>query len=508
MKNVKDAIRYGIDTLNVSPEMMFSLIESSNGYSGDDYKRWLANEIIKIAEKDGIGYSQLLVKKFNIIQSLIEDYSDNSLQEIWKSYIERNLKGYSIYSDGIEGIGDQIEDIDWFSGIDYDEMNSEFLYEKMPEEIKEQFLGGEKVAFIVKMSSDSLSKKCDISQDAKKKDILLKTEGGGILYRMCQIVNAFDSLADNLKFAFIASTDFLSSEENASAIEYFLRYFNYEGFTVKASDLLTSSFASVNYAIIFCTPRKYNSPKQDGFVLGQATIQEDTISIESSTKRYSRSDKEILDYIRTLGTSGEDIKLPLVDKSGKPTGNYDTFKEGLGYLCIKGYDMVLSTLPVEGFECIPINKSSLNACVVYYGVATSLRRFGLSSGIKEVLTGHKLYKELLYNCFPLFLFDCGSNFCDVWVSDTTVYKNKYAYDLEWVQKVLEKGELYFSPEAKEIIYICKGFMDYLKGEGKDIKGKSFEQIRHEMDNEDLNKAYIDDLLNLYDYIGSVYRKMK
>ena len=57
MKNTREAIRYGIETLGVTPEEFFSLIESSNGYSGDDYGRWLANEIIKIAEKDNVGYS-------------------------------------------------------------------------------------------------------------------------------------------------------------------------------------------------------------------------------------------------------------------------------------------------------------------------------------------------------------------------------------------------------------------------------------------------------------------
>lgn len=505
MNKVKDAIKYGIETLGVSPEMMFSLIESSNGYTGEDYNRWLANEIIKIAEKDGIGYSQLLVKKFNIIQSLIEDYSDNSLQEDWKKYIENKLEGYSIYSDGVEDIGDQIEDIDWFTGIDYDEMNSEFFSEKIPEEIKEQFFSGEKIAFFIKLSSDTLSKKSDMFVDAKKKGILLKTEGAGILYRMCQIVNAFDSLADNLKFAFISSTDFLTSDDNASAIEYFLRYFNYEGVVVNASNLLSSSFASVNYSVVFCTPRKYNSKRQDGFVLNTVKIENGEEKVGKS-KRYSRSENSLLDYIKEANKDLDIVELPTVNKIGEPTGISMKVQEGLGYLCLRGYDMVLSTLPVEGYDCYSITRENLNSVVIYYSVATSLRRFGLSSDIKEVLTGHKSYKELLYNCFPLFLFDCGSNFCDIHVGNN-VYKTKYAYDLEWVSRVLESGELFFSPEAKELVYICKGFMDYLKGNGENIQGKSFEQIRHEMNNEDLNKSYLEDLTNLYDYISSIYRKM-
>ena len=81
MKVANEAIRYGIETLGVSPDEMFSLIESSNGYEGDDYKRWLASEIIKLVENSGMGYSQLLIKKFNIIQELMDEYSDSSIKE-------------------------------------------------------------------------------------------------------------------------------------------------------------------------------------------------------------------------------------------------------------------------------------------------------------------------------------------------------------------------------------------------------------------------------------------
>ena len=506
MDKVKDSIRYGIETLGVTPEMMFNLIESSNGYSGDDYLRWLANEIIKIAEKNGVGYSQLLVKKFNIIQSLVEDYSDNSLQENWKNYIEEQLKGYSVYSDGIEDIGDQLEDIDWFEGIDYDEQNSEFMYEKLPEEVKEQFFSGEKIAFFVKISSDAISKKSSIFTDAKKKGILIRTQGGGMLYRFCQIVGAFDSLADNLKFAFIASTDFLTSADNAEVIEYFLRFFNYTGVVVNAGNLLSSSFASADYSLVFCTPRKFDSKSQDGFVLSTARFNDGGELEYKPTKRYSRSERSLLEEIKHLGELGKPVVKPTVTEKIVPTGETVEVLEGSGYLCMKGYSMLLSTLPVQGYDCYPINSKNLSDVIIYYSVSTSLRRFGLSSDIKEVLTGHKNYFELLYNCLPLFLFDCNSLFCDVTVEDKT-YKSRYDYSLEWVSTLLEKGELYFSPEAKEIVYTCKGFMDYLKSQEEPISGKCFEQIRHEMNNEDLNKAYLDGLTNLYDYVSSCYRKM-
>lgn len=132
MKVANEAIRYGIETLGVSPDEMFSLIESSNGYEGDDYKRWLASEIIKLVENSGMGYSQLLIKKFNIIQELMDEYSDSSIKEEWLSYFKSILSN-NIFSINMEDIGTMIEDVDWFNGYDIDSHNfilSEKSYRK------------------------------------------------------------------------------------------------------------------------------------------------------------------------------------------------------------------------------------------------------------------------------------------------------------------------------------------------------------------------------------------
>ena len=67
MKKTKSAVKYGMETLKLSPDELFKLIESSQGYDGSDYARWLAGKIISVAEEDGVQFSQLLVKKFNII---------------------------------------------------------------------------------------------------------------------------------------------------------------------------------------------------------------------------------------------------------------------------------------------------------------------------------------------------------------------------------------------------------------------------------------------------------
>ena len=107
MKYTREAIRYGIETLGVTPDELFSLIESSEGYDGDDYRRWLAARIIEVAERDGVGFTQLLVKKFAITQSLAEEYSDDGIKEEWLEYFNSVFSNFNVFSVGIEGIGSE-----------------------------------------------------------------------------------------------------------------------------------------------------------------------------------------------------------------------------------------------------------------------------------------------------------------------------------------------------------------------------------------------------------------
>ena len=40
MKKCLSAVRYGLETLGVSSDKLFHLIETSRGYDGEDYDRW------------------------------------------------------------------------------------------------------------------------------------------------------------------------------------------------------------------------------------------------------------------------------------------------------------------------------------------------------------------------------------------------------------------------------------------------------------------------------------
>lgn len=126
MRKTKSAIKYGMETLKLSSDELFKLIESSKDYVGSDYKRWLARKIIELAEKDGIGYSQLLVKKFNIINSIMEEVAEtDSIKEEFLDIFKSTLKG-ELYSNGFPYLGTELK-VDWGKGIDYDKNNSFFV---------------------------------------------------------------------------------------------------------------------------------------------------------------------------------------------------------------------------------------------------------------------------------------------------------------------------------------------------------------------------------------------
>ena len=75
MKKTTQAIKYALDELHVTPDKLFQLIESAQGYDGSNYELWLAGRIIKIADSEGIPFTELLVKTLKILASLMSDSS-------------------------------------------------------------------------------------------------------------------------------------------------------------------------------------------------------------------------------------------------------------------------------------------------------------------------------------------------------------------------------------------------------------------------------------------------
>lgn len=486
MNNVVEAVRYGVETLGVSPDEMFSLIKSSEGYEGGDYRRWLASKIIELCESLGVGYTQLLVKKFAITQSIIESYSDNHIKDsliLKMKDLMLNDSDNSLYTMNMEDLNADIVDTDWFNGIDMNSENSEFVSE-LPDDFREDFLN-DKVSLVYRVSSDGADRGSDLYSDARNTGLSCKSAGALMLYRVCQMVSAFDECTENFRFGILTSTKFLCDRDNEDIWNYFLQYFDYSGFAMSAGDLMNASYMKCDYAFLVCTPKTVESKSSNGIILPYYSG--DTVV---EYRRYSRSIRDMYDALLNM------------EPSGKFLGTLS--KES------RGTSLVITSERSE--DGIEITENNLRDVIVYYAVSKSLEGFGLSNRVFELLTGSEDYMELFYNCLPLFLFDTG-NKCksveELTISGYVNNPNLLSEDNPVIKKMLEDGEEYYSFESKQLLDICSGFMKYLRETMHcNTKGKTFEEIREICNYPVLNNQYMSAVTNLKDFISTLYRKIE
>lgn len=511
MKNTREAVKYAIEVLGVTPEEFFSLVESSNGYEGEDYRRWLANEVIKIAEKDGVGFSQLLVKKFSIIQSLAED-SEVSIRPCWLKKLAELIGTENIVSIDFDGLGNPIEGVNWFEGIDYSSLVSNFTLDVLPEDISNAVVNNEDICFITELSNDSPNKSTDLFQACKNEGIQCKNEGSLMLYRMISMIEAFDC-GEQFKFAFLSNVSFLYSQENKAIIKHFLKYFNCEGFTVKSTDLYDGTFVSGKYAFVVCTPRVSGNLQQDCIKLSETKLVDGSITKEGE-KRYSHSSAKMIDYILNNSISMTDLVYS--ETHGKiNTDKIKGLKNALGYMNIdkSGYTWLTCYPDTDANVYTAITKSNLSRFILYFGVSKSLGHFGLPCEIPLVVNGCEEYSDLLYNCLPIFLYSTDSKFKSHGsirvMGEIENLVSPFDHFGSLVESLLTKGEVHFSFESKELLSICKGFLDYLESEmNLSSTGMTFGDVRKEANHEELNRSYLSALTNSMDYIKTLYRKME
>lgn len=496
MKKAKSAVKYGMETLKLSPDELFKLIESSQGYDGEDYSRWLAGKIIAVAEEDGVQFSQLLVKKFNIINEILEEVSES--QEISEEFLDifRSVLHKNLYSVDIEGIGEPL-DVDWYSGLDLDEENSFFVMEKLPFDLRGNILENEKLSVLFRLSLEGADKKSDLYSDARGQGLILNSKGAMLLYRLCSIASNFD--ISNSKFGVLVPVKFLYDKENEGIIEYMLNFFKIsEGYSIKSIEMSLNSLNAGDMAFMTLETRDGEDEEQDGIVLTSITLNDEELSgfEELETKRYSRSSQCMLNKISDESISLEDDVM--MQSLGEVSSLGKGLKGALGYLNING-SISLSTLPEEGKKNIAITKDNIKDIIAYYGVTVARELdWGYSSDIPCLIDGGVGYDELLYNCLPLFLFDYNSGFKNIGDIENSldVFKSPVIEDL------LDVGMPYFSFEAKELFNTCKDYIEFsYKNMG--ITGKSFHELREMSDNSDFNNFYENKLVNLKEYVNTL-----
>lgn len=495
MRYTKDAIKYAIETLNITPKALLTLIESSKDYDGTDYNRWLAAQVIKIAEKDEVGYTLLMAKWFNIIQSLSEEYSDDNIKPVWLDYIKGLLGDGLVCGVGLEhpeelGVLD-LSDVDWYKGLDI-LWNPLFIENELPKEVSKALLNGEKVTIFAKFNSKSnFGSSNELAHSAKSEGLVCKSAGSLLVYRLCTMVQALEDKLSNLKFVFMTNTDFLYSRENGDIIKYFLQYFNYEGCVVSSKELYQGSYTSEEYAICTCTPRTFDKECQDGFLLPRGIVMKEGVEYSTSKNRYSAGsiDNDLL-------TVGKPESVKAIDKDYKVVGEVLTIR-GIGYACKLPTEkhFALYTLPLFGSEIKPITMSNLAFFIAYYGVTKSLESLGMSSNIPSLITGHSEFLTIMYNSLPIMLFDYDNRMSNIY----GVAENRLAWNSELVESFFDDGAMYLGFEAKQLIDICTSY------DLDSHSGLSFNEIREKYGSASLNSRYTDALAKCKEYIASLYR---
>lgn len=504
MKKCLSAVRYGLETLGVSSDRLFHLIETSRGYDGEDYDRWLASKIIEIAEEDGVGFSQLLVKKFNILSDLASQDGMMIREEYLNLFCE--TLGYSkeeIYTvgfDGYEYFSDEkkMDEFDFFSGVDLDSENK-FFTDTLPDELREKVESGV-LPFLFKFEMEGVGKKSELLADAKNRCVSLKYFGSLLLYRLCLLQDVFGN--DKSTFAFLCPVDFLYDDGNRDIVRELLSRFKISGWDV--SDL-NPYFGE--YAFCVCRGRGTDEEENHGIFLKKMRLVEDgTIKKSENSLLYTHTNKRMLEHLKE--TSECEDKVPY-ERKGVLVGWTKGNEKAVGYLNI-GRTLYLSTLPLEECKgtCIPITKKNLKDVIAYYGLRQSNEECGMFTDVNMFVTGHAKYSDLIYNCLPLFLFDTNSEWRGYEIKsgdESKIIKNKF--DLVTspiVKSLLDLAEVHFSFEAKELMSFCKS---YYEGFDRDRTLMSFMDVRSCVNNSDLDRLYYNALSNLKKYISATYREV-
>lgn len=482
MKKVYEAVKYGIETLKISPDDFFKCIESSEGYDGDDYKRWLSSKIIDIASEDGVGFSQLLVKKFNIIQEISQSVETN-LNEDFVNHFLNIINSDKIYVDGFKDDlpnSVSLKDVDFTKGIDLDIFNSFFVNEelaKVDEDLATSIKENKQVDFLFKLDQVPIPKKSELVLDAKEMGIQITTKDSAQVYRIARMVDRLE--LENINLYVLAPTRFLYSEENNKLWKYVLSFMHLDkekSAVIKGIDITSNGFLG---DIVFLHLTSTQPSKSSlGIALKRLCKDGEEFKKVGKELQYTESKVKGISYLNALSKKLDVYDYSLViDKS-------------LGISIQKSENVSVENSSVV----VPIAKGRLLDYIVYYGVYVSLNSTYTSTPVvnrlNRFLTGKPGYLELAFNCIPIFLYNFTSDF---------VYDENEEIGKEFLD-LLDRGAPYFIVESKDLFDLCNGFVEACKKDGNE---GSFQYLRKVVESKELNSYYENMLLTLRENIISM-----
>lgn len=481
MKKTTQAIKYALDELHLTPDKLFQLLESSQGYEGTNYEKWVAGRIIKIADSEGIPFTELLVKKLKILASLMSE-SDEGVSDLVADYIKPFVEDYTKVYDftglDLEVTTDLVDDFDWFSGTS--------LIDGTLGENNES-----NVVYIGELDSKGIGKS-ELSQISKAMGYSLKSKGAGMLMRF-MLMDDYSQPEDNT-YIFISDSSFFM--ENAEVVQQFMSRFDLvDAVYLTKSDTFNGSFASGNDLI---TVWKTYSENFESFGGDVPIIKAKNLITEFNEKLFYVDSSVLMKDVIGVAEDDENlvsvsaISLNLEDDEEVEVGSSDL----KGYLSINGTQRV-SDRPISGSDLvIPINKCNLLDIITYYAVSQSTEgTWGYGQGVGLLLNGIEGYESLVANCLPIFFFGYHSLFFSLDGVDST-----FIQEGELAEELYDKYAPFMSFEAKVLWDLGNEYSKAMQKVNPDLKGKTFYQIREHLKDEQFESVYKQKLESAQNYV--------
>lgn len=474
MKKTVQAVKYALDTLHISPDSLFKLIETSQGYVGEDYNRWLAEKIIKTADSEGIPFTELLVKKLKILAEIMSN-SEEGISQLVDDFISERLSGVETVYDfsglGYSGTTDSQEDFDWFNGIN--PMEEDILVNNTDNSAYVGFLDSKGAG------------KSEVTLTGRSMGYSMDSKGGAMLLRFILMDEALEPT--NNTYIFISDAAFF--KENSSITKAFMNQFDLvEAVYLNKLDTMPSSFAS---GLDLITVWKTYSSDRESVSSISAT---DLLKGGNPKLFYADSEELEIDYLGFSDLVDEvsemDFELELSDDT------YDISKSDFhAYLSVNGTQRV-ADYPITGSELVyGITEENLRSIIVYFAGSKSLEgTWGYGRGLKRVCDGLEGYSSLVANCLPIFLYSPDSLFANI------EEKSNFDYSSEFVAKLYEEYSPYMSFESKVLWDLAQEYSKAMTNGTEGLEGYSFFQIRKGLMDDRFEKVYQEKYESVKSYV--------
>lgn len=498
MKPVCQAIKFGLDVLDISSDKLKSIVEESNGYTGESNDRWIAAKIIEVAEKNGVLFTQLLAKWDLYLVEIEEEVLSGSgmvmsdamigaLEDLVQPGVLLSFGRFDQFSREHGGItaADEVGDelFDWRKGLDL--FGSPDFARTVSDEFKNALEDGTNVTIIASLNGTRpIDKSSELVSDARQGGYRLSNEGQALLYRLLTIQRAFPDA--EIRTLLHSSQKFWSDAINRPLIREFLSTFKInsgDSFYASAKEFDLNNHRD-GYGVLVVCDNDFQKPEVQ-------TLELASFDEEGKVRLFLNQNKT--DFEHYLGTHKGTVRVPSINNGkidGYKNAGMESTKEILGYYCRNGA-ITIENFPRTGAESAGITQQDLSYVVASFGLTKAFNGQGeYMNGIPRILTGQEGIENLIANCLPLFLYGAGSNIRD-WgsITDETGAPvrlgNKLSFKNKAIQLLIDKYYPFMDFEAKD-------FMDDMKDIEEDEE-MSISEYRHKCrEDAELDPTFIDD----------------